>query len=160
MKTLIIYYSWSGWTRIVAAALAKELGADIEEIRCGRYAPGFWGRIRAMVDGWQGHLPVIEPLSHLPSSYDLVAIGGPIWVFHPATPVRSLLRQQAAKLPKVAFFLTHGGSAAEQSLREMQTLAGKVPAASIVIRDNDIKNGSFVRALTSFAETLRGGKTG
>ncbi len=158
MKTLIVYYSWSGWTRLVAVALAGELGADIEEIRCGRYSPGFWGRMRAILDGWQGDLPQIEPLSHLPSSYDLVVIGGPIWVFRPATPLQSFLRQESSKLPEVAFFLTHGGSAGKQSLREMQTLAGKAPVGTIVIRDIDIKNGTFVRAVSSFAESLRGSK--
>lgn len=159
MKTLVVYYSWSGRTRIVAAALAKELGADIEEISCSQYPPGVWGRIKAMLDSWRGTLPSIAPLSRLLSDYDLVAIGGPIWVFHPATPIRSFLGQHASKLPNVAFFLTHGGSAGAKSLREMQTLAGKAPLNGIVIRDIDIKNGAFVTVLSSFAATLQTGKT-
>jgi len=158
MKTLIVYYSWSGWTRTVATALAKELAADIEEIRCTRYVPGFWGRLKAIGDGWRGYLPPIPPLSHEPSRYDLVAIGGPIWVFHPATPVQSFLRQHSSTLRKVAFFLTHGGSAGEKSLREMEALAGKVPVDRLVVRDIDIKNGSFVRALSSFAAALQAAK--
>ena len=76
MKTLVVYYSLSGTTRAVATALAKELGADLEEIRCKRYAPGFSSALRAGYDSWRGNLPPIEPLSRAPSRYGLVVVGG------------------------------------------------------------------------------------
>jgi flavodoxin len=57
MKTLVPYYSLSGTTRTVATQLAGDLGADIEEIRCKRYLPGFWGYLRAAYDSARGNLP-------------------------------------------------------------------------------------------------------
>ncbi len=155
MNTLIVYYSLSGTTRAVATALAKEFGADIEEIRCGRYSPGFWGFLRAAYDSWRGNLPPIEPLTHAPSRYDLVLIGGPIWAFHPATPVRAYLRQEVSRLSGVAFFLTHGGSAAQRALHEVELLAGRALIATLVVREADVKKGKLGSALLPFVSTLR-----
>jgi flavodoxin len=155
MTVLIAYFSLSGTTRNVATALAKELAADVEEIRCARYSPGIWGSLRAAYDSWKGNLPSIEPLEHVPSRYDVVVLGGPIWAFHPATPVRAFLRQEASRARNLAFFLTHGGSAAEQSLREMEQIAGRAPIATLVVREADVKKGKCAALVSSFASELR-----
>ncbi len=155
MTVLIAYYSLSGTTRSVAVALAKELSADVSEIRCARYSPGFWGSLRAAYDSWKGNLPSIEPLEHAPSRYDVVVLGGPIWAFHPATPVRAFLRQEGSRARNLAFFLTHGGSAAAQSLREMEQIAGRAPLATLVIREADVKTGKHAALVSSFASALR-----
>lgn len=155
MKTLVVYYSLSGTTRTVAAALAQELDAKVDEIRCLRYRPGFLGFIRAGYDSWADRLPSIEPLTHTTSGYDLVVIGGPMWAFRAATPVRTYLRQEAGKLANVAFLLTHGGAPADNALREMETLAGRAPIGTLVLREQDVKADKFGPALHSFASVLR-----
>ncbi len=154
MNALVVYYSLSGITRTVATAIANELGADLEEIRCKRYLPGFFGSLRAAYDSWKGDLPAIEPLSCSPTRYALVVICSPIWVFHPATPVRSFLRDESAKLPDVAFLLTHRESAARQALGEMEQLCGRSPNATLVVREVDVKNGKFALAATAFVASL------
>ena len=155
MAILIVYYSLTGNTRTAASALAKELGADIEEIHCAHYKRGFWGFLKAGRDSWRDRLPPIDPLSHDPAGYDLVVVAGPIWAMRPATPVRALLRQYAGTLRNVAFLLTHGGSAGEKSLREMEQLAGKAPLASRVVREASIKSESYQPAVASLAADLR-----
>jgi hypothetical protein len=155
MNALVVYYSLSGITRTVATAVAKELGADLEEIRCERYRPGFFGSLRAAYDSWAGKLPPIEPLSRAPADYALIVICGPIWVFHPATPLRTFLRKESANLPDVAFVLTHRESAARQPLREMEELSGHSPKAALVVREADVGNGEFSRAASKFASSLR-----
>ncbi len=60
MKTLIVYYSRTGTTKTVATALADTLGADLGEIRCGRYRPGIFRYPRAGYDSLKGNLPPIE----------------------------------------------------------------------------------------------------
>jgi menaquinone-dependent protoporphyrinogen IX oxidase len=155
MKTLVVYYSLSGTTRTVAQAIAKELDADVEEIRCARYQPGFWGFVKAGYDSWRHRLPAIEELKHAASAYDLVLVGGPMWAFHAATPVRAYLRKQAGRLADVAFFLTHGGAPADKAFREMQVLAARAPISTLVVRDQDAKAGRFTPAVASFAAALR-----
>jgi hypothetical protein len=158
MKTLILYYSLSGTTRRVSTQLAGDLDADIEEIRCKRYLPGFWGYLRAAYDSWRGNLPPIDPIAHSVSKYELVVIAAPIWAFHPATPARALLMLERERLPRVAFLLTHGGSAAERSLNELQALLGRAPLTTLVVRDQDVKQGKIASALSSFEAQLQQAK--
>ena len=120
MKKLVVYYSLSGNTRTLATVLARDLAADTEELHCPRYASGVWGYMRAGYDSWKGNLP---PIEKLPLQYELVVVAGPIWAFHPATPVRNFLKQERSRLPRVAFLLTHGGSAGERS--DARRLSGR-----------------------------------
>lgn len=155
MKKLVVYYSLSGVTRTVAAALATDLAADIEELRCSRYSLGGLGFLRAAYDSWKGSLPPIEPLAHVPSHYELVVIAGPIWMFYPATPLRAFLKQERGRIPRVAFLLTHGGSAGERSLREMEDIVGQAPVATLVVRERDVKGQRFASAMSFFVGRLR-----
>jgi flavodoxin len=155
MKTLVVYYSLSGMTRAVAAQLAQELGADIEEMRCTRYRMSSWGFTRAAFDSWADRLPKIDAVKHDASRYDLVAIGGPMWASRAATPVRAYLRQEAGGLPNVALFLTHGGAAPDRAFREMEALAARAPLGTLIVPEKDVKAGQFDTAVRSFAATLR-----
>ncbi len=155
MKTLVVYYSLSGTTRIVGQAIAKELDADIEEIRCERYRPGFWGFIKAAYDSWSDQLPEIDDVKYAAADYDLVLVGGPMWAFRAATPIRAYLRNEAGSLPNVAFYLTHGGAPAQKAFREMQALANRAPVSTLVLRDQDVKTGLSKPAIASFAAELR-----
>jgi flavodoxin len=158
MKTLIIYYSLSGTARAVAESLAKELSADIDEIRCARYRPGFWVFIKGSYDSATGRLPAIERPMHAPAPYDLVVIGGPMWVSRPAPPVRAYLQQAAGDLSSAAFFLTYGGSSPDKAFREMEGLAEVAPKATLAVRQMDVEAGRIKPAVSSFAASLRKSK--
>jgi hypothetical protein len=73
----------------VVHAIAQQLGADIEEIRCARYLPGLWTYVIGSYDSATGGLPVIDKPKRDPSQYDLVVVGGPIWAGRAATPVHA-----------------------------------------------------------------------
>jgi hypothetical protein len=154
MRTLIAYYSQTGTTRAVAEALARELSADVEEIRCGRYRAGFLGYVKAAYDSWSGRLPAIEPPLRDPSGYDLVVVGGPVWMMHAATPVRAFLRERAGRLPALALFLTYSGSPTDKALREMEASAGSAAKAAVALRDVDVRAGKHKPAVAAFAAKL------
>jgi len=151
---LVVYYSLGGTTRAAATAVAGELFAEIEEIRCDRYRRGLAGFVRGVFDSVMGRVPPIGQLAHAASLYDVVVIGGPIWASRPAAPVRAYL-QQAGRLPAVAFLLTHGGSPPEKALREMEQLAGSAPRATLVLREAVVKSAEFGPAVAAFAAALR-----
>lgn len=157
MKILVVYYSLSGNTRSVATALARDLGADadIEELRCDRYSPGAWGFLRAASDSWRGKLPSIGPLTHKLSECELAVVAGPIWAYHPATPVRAFLQQNRTELTRVAFLLTHGGAAGDRSLREMESIVGHAPMATLLLTERDIKAQTVSSALSALVAKLQ-----
>jgi flavodoxin len=155
MRTLVAFYSLTGHTRKVAEALAKELGADCAEIRCAKYRPGIWGAIKAGYDGWRGRLPAIDARPAAFKPYDLVVIGAPMWAFHAATPVRAYLKERRGQFRRVAFFLTLGGAPAERAFAEMAELAGASPAATLVVKTEDIDRGNYAAAIAAFAENFR-----
>ena len=52
MRSLVVYYSLSGITRSVAERAARQLDADIAEVRSARYESGGFRLLRAAIDSW------------------------------------------------------------------------------------------------------------
>ena len=154
-KTLVLYYSLSGHTRKVAAAIAAQLGADLEEIRCPRYQRGPLKYLRAALGGVLQRRAPIAPLSHAYSDYGLVIVGGPIWAGHIAPAVRTLLQQEKGRPRNLAFFLTHGGSPAGAVFAEMQQVAQIAPTNTLAVLQRQVEQGDYAAAVGAFAATLR-----
>jgi len=158
VRTLIVYYSRTGTTRTLANALAAELTADVDEIRCERYRPGGLRYLRAGYDSVRGNLPPIELPAKNPSDYDLVLIGCPIWTSYPALPIRAYL-DRAPELPaRTAVFLTFGGHSPPQKAIELMTsfLPHQIDAA-LTLSSDDVNGDALPEAVGSCAaELLRG----
>lgn len=154
MRTLVVYYSLTGMTRTVAGVIATSLSADLEEIACDAYKPGFLGYLMAAFDVWRGHRPAIAPQRHAPENYDLVIVGGPMWAGHIATPVAAYLAAQSGRLRNVAFFLTHGGATPEKVFLEMKSLSGALPRAVVSLREAEVRKGAHAMRASLFVDAL------
>jgi flavodoxin len=154
MKTLVAYYSRSGNTRKLAQAIAKELGAEIEEITEPRDRAGVFGFLGAGMDATFKRATPILPFKADPSGYDLVVVGAPVWSFTVASPVRTFLEQFGKGLKAVAFFCTVGGSGQARAFREMERLAGKKPSATLAILEKELQ-GDYGKKVREFADALR-----
>lgn len=112
MSMLVVYYSWShGNTKGIAEKLASACNADLEHIETVTPYPDEY---QATVDQAHreidaGFEPEIEPLGHDPSSYDVVAIGTPVWWYTMAPAVKSFLSQVDLSGKTVVAFDTSGG---------------------------------------------------
>jgi flavodoxin len=91
VKTLVIFYSRTGTTRTVAEAIARQLGADIEEIRDTRNRQGLFGYLRSGFDAGLGRCTGLEPMRRDPNDYDVVVVGTPVWNASVSAPVRTFL---------------------------------------------------------------------
>jgi flavodoxin len=123
-RNLVVFFSVSGRTRLVAKAVAKELGADLEEIAPVNQYPlrGAW---LYMLGGMQAMLNRTPPIKRLIvdlNDYDTVFVGSPVWAGKMAPPMRTFLAGDPLVGKKVAFFCTHGGSQGE-CLQGMEELA-------------------------------------
>jgi flavodoxin len=155
MKVLVVYFSRTGNTRKVAQAVAEKLGAAIEEITDRVDRRGILGYLRSASGGWFGGDSTIDQAKFDPALFDLVIIGTPIWRFSVSTPVNHYIENHATKFNKVAFFCTMGGSGNERTFRQMQSLCGKVPVATMAIREAVVKQGQSGKAIEVFTGQVR-----
>jgi len=145
MNALVTYYSRTGTTRKTAQAIAdalRDAGCDnvqSEEIVETRSRKGVFGFLGAGRDATLKRTAVIEPLQADVGSFDIVAIGTPVWAFTCATPVRAFCDQHGREAKQVAFFCTMGATLA---LIERH-----------VKRDDQEK---FLDEVKAFAETIGG----
>lgn len=130
-KMLVLYYSQTSNTKVVAQEIATRLNADIEEIvPVEPYDTAFEATIeRCMKEREQGITPEIQPLKSNIADYDVIFIGYPVWFGTYAPPVAALLDKIDLGGKKVVPFCTFGSGGLESSTKD---LAAKQPNAKIL----------------------------
>ena len=120
-KTLVLYYSLTGNTKMVAQEIAADLAADIEEITCvDPYDTNFHACIqRCMQEREQGGLPEINPVKADLDAYDVIFIGYPVWFGTYAPPVTKWLEGVDLSGKKIVPFCTFGSGGLESSVKDL-----------------------------------------
>jgi hypothetical protein len=91
----------------------------------------------------------IATVKHDPGSYSLVVIATPV-----AAPVRTWLGLYRARLHRVVFLCTLGGSGADTVFEELVKLSGRAPVANCKVDARDLRDGARERLLDVFADRL------
>lgn len=79
MKTIVVYFTHFGKTRICAEAIAKELGADIREIKLKHERRGFLLYFLGGFEAMYGKkVELLEPNYDL-AGYDTIILASPTW---------------------------------------------------------------------------------
>ena len=120
-KVLVLYYSQTSNTKIVAQEIATQLDADMEEIVAVQpYDGDFNATIeRCLQEQEQGVLPEIKPISAKLSEYDIIFIGYPVWFGTYAPPVATFLKQNDLSGKTLVPFCTFGSGGLASSSIEM-----------------------------------------
>lgn len=110
-KALVVYYSFSGSTRVLACKIAEKAGADLREL-VPRKAYAFdynaaSGEVRKEIA--RGYCPELTGGNEPISGYDTIFVGTPNWFKSLAPPVLTFLRQHDFSGKAVVPFCTHGG---------------------------------------------------
>jgi len=111
-EKLVVYYSFEGNTKFVAETIAREIGADLLELKPKKEMKGhgfskfIWGGRQVMLK----IKPELEPLAKNPADYDLIFIGTPVWAYTFTPPLRSFFSQVKLQNKKIALFCTHEGN--------------------------------------------------
>ena len=111
MKTLVVYYSFEGNTKLIAESIARAVGADIlalkplEEVKTKGFMKFFWGGRQIFMK----IKPELRPLDRNPEDYDLIFIGTPVWAWTYTPPLNTFFSSVSLTGRKVAFFCCHGG---------------------------------------------------
>lgn len=150
---LVVSDSMNQAIRQVAVRIASEANADVELLVDRRSGVGDWLRSHL---GARERFAQLAPLRLDVTDYDLLIVGTPARGAAVSPATRSYLAAVREQIEHVAFFCTHsdGELGSVDALREMETLSGRVPAVSLVLRDSEVKRGGFdpkVRAFVAAA---------
>ena len=100
--TLILYYSRTGYTKLISETIAKRMGVDIIEIKeVSTDRAGTWGFITAGIAAFFDQHGEITPAVINLSGYKNIIIASPIWSWNLATPIHSLLLKNHFKDQKI-----------------------------------------------------------
>jgi flavodoxin len=153
-KPLVVYYSWTGHTRLIAEAIAAELGADVEQIREARSRSGWIAYLRSVWEVLQNKQVPIKVIEKDPSAYDLIVLGTPVWAGRMSSPVRAYVAQERHKFARIALFCTEGGANGGKALAQIAQACGKEPVATLIVTERDIKSGAYRQKVAEFTNTL------
>jgi menaquinone-dependent protoporphyrinogen IX oxidase len=151
-RILVVYFSRTGTTRSVAAALSKILVCDLEEIFESKSRLGFFGYWRSIFEARGQQSSQILPIRKNPSAYDLVIIGTPVWAWSLSSPVRAYLMQNAGRLADVAFFCTMGAAGGPSTFAQMAAIVHKTPRATFLHSEAD--SADLSQPLARFVDEL------
>jgi menaquinone-dependent protoporphyrinogen IX oxidase len=154
MKTLVAFFSRTGTNRKIAEAVARALGADLDEIIDLKKRSGAFGLL------WAGKAArshdTTEITSKLdPGEYDAVVLGSPIWAGNLTPALRTYLNKHDLKGKKVAFFFVCAINDPSCVAEELKTI---VPCADIdstlSLPTSEVKNEQFDEKVRKFVESL------
>ncbi len=158
MRSLIVYFSWTG----NVAVLAQHLRARLEpygEVVTERIEPvkehGYWGWLaRSFVPGWS---EPIMPIAGAPELYDLVCLGFPKWTLG-CPPLNGFLRTiRDHPGQKWGLFMACGGFDQDRYLRGMAKMVrarGVRVSAVVWVKRRAIREGTFGPILDRFCREL------
>lgn len=115
IKSLVIYYSFEGNTRLVAESMAQSIDADLlslqpeKEMESKGFSKYLWGGSQVMMK----RKPALKPFEVNPSEYDLILIGTPVWAWTYSPPVATLLQSVDFSNKYIGLFTCHGGQNAK-----------------------------------------------
>lgn len=112
MKTLIVYYSLDGNTRLIAETIRDAISGDavplkpVKGIRAKGLLKILWGVKQVLMK----EMPELEPLEIRVEDYERIFIGTPVWAGTYAPPLNSFFAANKIEGKSVAFFCCHGGA--------------------------------------------------
>lgn len=139
-KALIVYFSYTGNTRILAEEIQQSAGGDLFELQPeAPYSTEYkvvesQGK-REVESGYQP--PLAAKVENL-AAYDVVFVGTPIWWYTIAPPVATFLAEPDLAGKTIVPFCTHGGYGAGHSLEDIKKLApNSTVQEMLVLRGSD-----------------------
>ena len=153
-KALVVYFSWSGNTEAVAAAIQSQTGAELFEIVPQTpYSDDY----NTLLDDAQEEQssdarPAISGTIENLEQYDVIYVGFPNWWGDMPMILYSFLEQYDFSGKTLIPFCTHGGSGFSRTIRTMQD---KQPGATVIRNGYSLSRSRMERAPSGVAEWLK-----
>jgi flavodoxin len=105
-KTLIIYYSRTGKTKLIGDTLNKHINADLLELHDPEDRSGTWGYVKSATEAFRHKHSPIEPEQPDISPYSHIIIASPVWSWNLCTPVHTLFEKNRFDGKKLVLITT------------------------------------------------------
>ena len=141
---LVVYFSRSGNTELMACKIAQMKQARLLNLIASHYRIGLKGWVNAMLDARKTNA-VISPKAIDLSRYDTIFIGAPIWLYSPAPPVFEFVRQNDFKGKKVILFNSLNSKFEQKYIDEFSRLVAQ--SGGTLIKHIAIVRGRMTRQM-------------
>lgn len=140
-KQLIIYFSRSGSTELLAGMIEEKTSADILEVVVKNPYPGVYQKTleRANLERENNNYPELNMQLPNLSQYDTIFLGYQIWAMHLSHPMNSFLTTfgQLLSGKRIAPFMSEGGYGQGDSVQQIQE----------ILREQGASQNTFTQAL-------------
>jgi len=120
MKSLVVYYSRTGKTKLVAEVVAEELNAMLVEIEEKRPVPWPFVYLNGGFGAMTNRRSEINPINLDLEGYETIFIGSPIWASRPTPAVNSFIYEAHFEGRNVIPFFSMGGTTSEKALANIK----------------------------------------
>jgi len=116
MKSLVVYYSLTGKTKLVAEAIAEALNATLLEIEERRPIPFPFVYLSGGFAAFTNRGSKINPIDVDLKQYERIFVGSPMWAYRPAPAINSFIYKTNFEGRSVIPFFTMGGDDSKKAL--------------------------------------------
>ena len=142
-NTIVIFYSRTGASRLVAEALAQKLGCRTAEVFYpGRGKVGYWEAFKQAMFKRSCDFECDIKARDLSGSGRVIFVF-PIWVFTLCAPIRNFMRMHKTHIGNYELIATAGGSGLRTCVKASAEILGAAPQHSVMLRDADIRAGKI-----------------
>lgn len=120
MATLIIYYSQSGKTELVAHTLAKNLRANVLRIQDLKNRNGFKNKFIASISAFRESKTDITPARVDLTDYDTIIFGTPTWAGNPTPAILTIIDRCNLTGKDVILFATMDSSRGDTNIERLE----------------------------------------
>lgn len=144
MKTLVVYYSQTGRTEVLAQQISRVVDGDLFKLVPTETFPSDMFATADMAKDQYTHhqLPVLQTMPNL-SSYDRILVGSPVWSGRLATPVAAFFESAAIEDQTVAVFCTSVGQTDGFKADVKRAVQGGQLKPSLITGTNSVNDGQI-----------------
>jgi flavodoxin len=123
-KALVVCFSHSGNTKVIAEYISEATGGDLFEIKPVVDYPADYNTVveQARKEINAGYKPELKSKVPDIEKYDVIFVGSPNWWSTIAPPVATFLSSYDLKGKKIIPFITHGGGGMGHSVADIKKL--------------------------------------
>ncbi len=146
MKTVIIYYSYTGTTKKYVEKMKELIDCDLVEIKPKKdiKSKGFASYITGGFQSMKKESPELMDYDFKRDDYDFFIFASPVWAYTYAPALRSFFEREEIKNKKVSYFYTHKGGPGKTKKRFEELLSS-----------NEIIEGFDINAYDDERENLK-----